>query len=75
MLSGVVGIYCMFTALRRMSVARVFAFSGVTPLVATLGARFLLHEFWNPLILGGIVAISVGVTLTQVFRPSEERQA
>ncbi|PYV33449.1 MAG: hypothetical protein DMG22_10075 [Acidobacteria bacterium] len=74
-LSGVVGIYCMFTALRRMSVARVFAFSGLTPLLATLGAHFLLNEFLNPLILGGIVAISVGVTLTQVFRPSEERQA
>jgi len=65
----------MFTALRKMSVARVFAFSGLTPLLATLGAHFLLHEFLNPLILGGIVAISVGVTLTQVFRPSEERQA
>jgi drug/metabolite transporter (DMT)-like permease len=64
----------MFTALRKMAVARVFAFSGLTPLLATLGAHFLLHEFLSPTIFAGIIAISTGVALTQVFRPSEERQ-
>ena len=31
-LSGVFAIYCMFTALRLMAVARVYAFSSLTPL-------------------------------------------
>ncbi len=74
-LSGVVATYCMFTALRLMAVARVYAFSSLTPLVATLFAHFVLHEFLNGLMLAGIVLVSAGVILTQVFRPAEERQA
>jgi drug/metabolite transporter (DMT)-like permease len=74
-LSGVLAIYCMFTALRLMAVARVYAFSSLTPLVATLFAHFFLHEFLNWLMLGGIVLVSIGVILTQVFRPKEEQQA
>jgi drug/metabolite transporter (DMT)-like permease len=74
-LSGVLAIYCMFTALRLMAVARVYAFSSLTPLVATLFAHFFLHEFLNWLMLAGIVLVSIGVILTQVFRPQEERQA
>ena len=75
MLSGVLAIYCMFTALRLMAVARVYAFSSLTPLVATLLAHFFLHEFLNWLMLVGIVLVSIGVILTQVFRPKDERQA
>jgi drug/metabolite transporter (DMT)-like permease len=74
-LSGVFAIYCMFTALRLMAVARVYAFSSLTPLVATLFAHFFLHEFVNGLMLAGIVLGSIGVILTQVFRPKDERQA
>jgi drug/metabolite transporter (DMT)-like permease len=74
-LSGVLAIYCMFTALRLMAVARVYAFSSLTPLVATLFAHFFLREFLNGLMLMGIVLVSVGVILTQVFRPADERQA
>lgn len=74
-LSGVLAIYCMFTALRLMAVARVYAFSALTPLVATLFAHFFLHEFLNGLMLAGIVLVSIGVILTQIFRPKEERQA
>jgi drug/metabolite transporter (DMT)-like permease len=74
-LSGVFAIYCMFTALRLMAVARVYAFSSLTPLVATLFAHFFLHEFLNGLMLAGIVLVSIGVILTQVFRPKDERQA
>ncbi len=74
-LSGVLAIYCMFTALRLMAVARVYAFSSLTPLVATLGAHFVLHEFLNWMMLAGIVLVSIGVILTQIFRPHEERQA
>ena len=73
-LSGVLAIYCMFTALRLMAVARVYAFSSLTPLVATLFAHFFLHEFLNGLMLAGIVLVSIGVILTQIFRPKDERQ-
>jgi drug/metabolite transporter (DMT)-like permease len=74
-LSGIVGIYCMFTALRRMSVARVYAFSSLTPLVAALFARFILYEYLNGVMLAGIVLVSCGVGLTQIFRPRDEKQA
>jgi drug/metabolite transporter (DMT)-like permease len=74
-LSGVLAIYCMFTALRLMAVARVYAFSSLTPLMAALFAHFFLHEFLNGLMLSGIVLVSIGVILTQVFRPKDERQA
>jgi drug/metabolite transporter (DMT)-like permease len=74
-LSGIVGIYCMFAALRLMSVARVYAFSSLTPLIAALAAHFFLHEYLNAPILAGVLLVSAGVALTQIFRPKEERQA
>lgn len=67
--SGIIAIYCIFSALRLMEVGRVYAISSLTPLVATLFARFFLHEYLNLLILSGVLLISVGVTLTQIFRP------
>ena len=66
-LSGILAIYCIFTALRLMEVARVYAFTSLTPIVATLCAHFLLHEYLSPMMLGGVVLISAGVTLTQTF--------
>ncbi len=74
-LSGIVGIYCLFTALRLMVVARVYAYSALTPLVAVLFARLFLHEYLNLLMLLGVILVCAGVTLTQVYRPKEERQA
>jgi len=74
-LSGVFAVYCLFTAFRLMAVARVSAFSSLTPLVATLLAHLFLHEYLNVLVFGGVALVSVGVLLTQVFRPAEERQA
>lgn len=74
-LSGIIAIYCMFTALRLMAVARVFAFSSLTPIVATLFAHFVLHEYLSLSMLAGVLLVSVGITLTQVFKPKEEKQA
>jgi drug/metabolite transporter (DMT)-like permease len=74
-LSGIVGIYCMFTALRLMAVARVYAFSALTPLVATLFAHFFLKEYLNLTMLAGVLLVSAGVGLTQIYRPKDERQA
>lgn len=67
-LSGVIAIYCIFTALRLLEVARVYAFSSLTPLTATLFARFFLHEYLNLATLAGVVLICAGVILTQVIR-------
>ncbi len=74
-LSGVIGIYCMFAALRLMAVARVYAFSSLTPLVATFFAHFFLHEYLNAVMLLGVLLVSAGVALTQIYRPQTERQA
>jgi len=74
-LSGIVAIYCIFTALRLMEVARVYAFSSLTPLVASLFAHFVLHEYLNLLILAGVLLVSVGVSLTQILRPKGAGQA
>lgn len=74
-LSGIVGIYCMFTALRLMAVARVYAFSALTPLVATGFAHFFLKEYLNLTMLAGVLLVSVGVGLTQIYQPKDERQA
>jgi drug/metabolite transporter (DMT)-like permease len=74
-LSGIVGIYCMFTALRLMSVARVYAFSSLTPLVAALFARFFLGEYLNLMMIVGVLLVTLGVGLTQIYRPKDERQA
>jgi drug/metabolite transporter (DMT)-like permease len=58
-----------------MSVARVYAFSALTPLVAALFAFVFLAEYLSFLVLAGILLVSAGVALTQIFRPKEERQA
>jgi len=74
-LSGILGIYCMFTALRLMSVARVYAFSSLTPLVATLFAWLFLDEYLNLIMIVGVLLVTAGVGLTQIYRPKDERQA
>jgi drug/metabolite transporter (DMT)-like permease len=73
-LSGIVGIYCMFTALRLMSVARVYAFSSLTPLLATLFAHLFLGEYLNLIMVVGVLLVTLGVGLTQIYRPKDERQ-
>ncbi len=74
-LSGIIAIYCLFTALRLMAVARVFAFSSLNPIFAALFAHFFLHEYLSLPMLTGVLLVSIGITLTQVFRPKEEKQA
>jgi len=74
-LSGVVAIYCLFTALRLMAVARVFAFFPLNPILAALFAHFVLHEYLSLIMLAGVLLVATGLTLTQVFGPKEERQA
>jgi drug/metabolite transporter (DMT)-like permease len=73
--SGIISIYCYFMALRLMAVARVYAFASLNPLIAVLFARFFLHEHLNWIMLYGVVLVSIGITLTQVFKPEEEKKA
>jgi drug/metabolite transporter (DMT)-like permease len=72
MFSGVIAIYCIFTALRLLPVARANAFSSLTPLTATLFARFFLHENLNLPVLAGVILICGGVALTQIIRSRSE---
>lgn len=74
-LSGIISIYCYFMALRLMAVARVYAFASLNPLIAVLFARFFLHEHLNWTMLYGVLLVSIGIALTQVFRPKDEKQA
>lgn len=67
-LSGIIAIYCIFTALRLLEVARVYAFSSLTPLTATLFAHFFLHEYVSFPIVAGVAIICAGVIVTQVLR-------
>ncbi|HEV2351965.1 MAG TPA: DMT family transporter [Terriglobia bacterium] len=74
-LSGIIAVYCYFMALRLMAVARVYAFASLSPLIAVLFARIFLHEHLSGLIISGVLLVSIGITLTQVFRPKDEKQA
>jgi drug/metabolite transporter (DMT)-like permease len=70
--SGVIAIYCIFTALRLLPVARANAFSSLTPLTATLFAHFFLRENLNLPMFAGVVLICLGVALTQIIRSRVE---
>ena len=72
-LSGVVGVYCIFKALGLLEVARVNALSSLTPLTATLFARIFLHEPLSLLTLAGVVVVCTGVTLTQMMRSRAQK--
>jgi drug/metabolite transporter (DMT)-like permease len=74
-LSGIIAVYCYFMALRLMAVARVYAFAALSPIIAVVFARVFLHEHLSWLIVTGVVLVSIGITLTQVFKPEDEKQA
>jgi drug/metabolite transporter (DMT)-like permease len=71
LLSGVVGLYCIFTSLRLMSVTRAYAFSSLTPLVAAFMAYVFLKEDINWQMMLGIVMVCVGVAIVQIFKSAE----
>jgi drug/metabolite transporter (DMT)-like permease len=71
-LSGVVGLYCMFTSLKLMSVTRAFALSSLTPLTAAVLAYLFLKEHVNWQMMIGIILVCAGVALVQIFKPTEE---
>ncbi len=75
LLSGVVAIYCLFTALRLMSVARVYTLNSLTSLLAALLGHLLFGEYLNGLMLVGIGMTCLGVVLVQVHKPAVERRA
>jgi drug/metabolite transporter (DMT)-like permease len=70
-LSGIIGIYCLFTSLKLLSVTRAYALNSLTPLMAALLAYLFLKERLNWPMLLGIVMVCVGVALVQIFKPAE----
>ena len=60
---------------RLFSARELAAGSHVQGFLKDFAAHFFLHEYLNGLVFGGVMLVSIGVILTQVFRPAEERQA
>ena len=73
-LSGIVGIYGLFTALKLMNVTRTYALFSLTPLVAALLAHFFLGEFFNLQMLAGILLTCASLALVQIFMSITPRQ-
>lgn len=74
-LSGVLAIYCLFTALRLMSVARIYTLHSFTPLLAAGLGRALFGESVNGPMAIGIGLTSLGVVLVQVAGPAEGKHS
>lgn len=74
-LSGIVGLYGMFTSLKYLSVTRAYALSSLTPLVAATLAFLFLGEQLNVQMVIGIIMVTVGVALVQIFKPTEKATA
>ncbi len=70
-LSGIVGLYGIFTSLKLMSVTRAYALSSLTPLVAAVLAYVFLKEQINVQMMGGILMVTAGVALVQIYKPTE----
>lgn len=74
-LSGIIGVYCMFMALRLMSVARVYTLYSLVTIVSVVLAYVVLGEYINRVMLIGILLTCFGVVLVQRFKPARERVA
>ena len=70
-LSGVIGVYCLFTSLKLMSVTRTYALFSLIPLVAVVLAYLFLKENINWQMMIGILLGCFGVMLIQVFKTNE----
>jgi drug/metabolite transporter (DMT)-like permease len=71
-LSGIVGTFGALAAIARIGVVRTYVITALTPLVAVLLARFVLGERVTAMMAVGIVVVSLGVVLVQLFKPSSE---
>lgn len=73
-LSGIVGLYGLFTSLKLMSVTRAYALASLTPLTAALLAYLILNEQMNWQMLTGILMVCFGVALVQIYKPQEDAE-
>lgn len=71
-LSGIIGVYCLFTSLKLMSVTKTYALFSLIPLVAVVLAYLFLKENINWQVMIGILLGCLGVVLIQVFKTNEE---
>jgi drug/metabolite transporter (DMT)-like permease len=74
-LSGIVGLYGIFTSLKLMSVTRAYALNSLTPLTAAILAFIFLREDINLQMLAGVLIVCLGVALVQIYKPTEEMKA
>lgn len=74
-LSGIVGLYGLFTSLKFLSVTRAYALASLTPLTAAILAYVFLNEHINLQMMAGIVMVTLGVALVQIYKPTEEVKA
>jgi drug/metabolite transporter (DMT)-like permease len=71
-LSGIVAVYCLFTSLRLMSVARTYTFySLIAPVAAVLAYIFLKEEI-NGQMMIGILMVCLAVALVERSKPSAQ---
>lgn len=75
LLSGLIAQYCLFMALRVMSVARVYALNSLNPILAAVLAYFIIKEYINATMFTGLIMASGGVVLVQIFKPRFEKKA
>jgi bacterial/archaeal transporter family protein len=71
-LAGVIAIYCVFTSLRLMSVARTYTFFSLISPTAAILAYVFLKEAINWQMAVGILAVCIGVVVVERFKPGTD---
>ena len=71
-LSGIIAVYCLFTSLRVMSVARTYTFYALISPVAAILAYLILKESISPQMMVGILLVCLAVGIVTRSNSSEE---
>ncbi len=65
LLAGILGMLCMYTALKLSRVERVIPIVASYPVLAALGGALFLGNYLNGGMMGGIVLVALGVVVCQ----------
>jgi transporter family protein len=74
-LAGVIAVYCVFTSLLLMSVARTYTFFSLISPTAAIFAYVFLKEAINWQMAAGILAVCAGVVVVEKFKPGADAPA
>ncbi|HEY6331628.1 MAG TPA: EamA family transporter [Blastocatellia bacterium] len=72
-LAGVIAVYCVFTSLRLMSVARTYTFFSLLSPVSAILAYLFLRENINWQMGAGILIVCAGVVVAEKFKPAGQK--